>query len=301
MWIVLTIVYALLIGVFNVFRKSSAQKSPILFVIALSCTVGFLSICWSAPEAFATDGKGVGLFFLKTFFIFVAWILELIAFRLFYVSSLQPINSIRSVIGFAAGILVFGEAVLWWRFVGVAVVFAGLIILNVIDKKFAKENALIAPDKTFEQQAVSRKNAALAVCLFVISCVIQEILSIFDRIFMQNYLPSQMQFWFMLFISALAWVGFLLQCWKSKKWLVQKSNFADWKIYLCGIILALADRSLFTAIAADDVLMSVVAILKQLSIVVAVVLGGIMFKEPALKQKLAVLALILCGISLFLF
>ena len=82
--------------------------------------------------------------------------------------------------------------------------------------------------------------------------------------------------------------------------LVSKSDFKNFYIYLIAFILIIADRFLFTALSQPDVLVSGVSVIKQISIIVSVVFGGIWFKEPKLKNKLAFLAIILAGIVVVL-
>lgn len=63
---------------------------------------------------------------------------ELIALKNYYISSLQPISAIKVVIAFIANMLIFNEQVVWWKFIGVVIIFAGLITLNQYDRKTLK-------------------------------------------------------------------------------------------------------------------------------------------------------------------
>ena len=82
--------------------------------------------------------------------------------------------------------------------------------------------------------------------------------------------------------------------------LVSKSDFKNFYIYLIACILIVADRFLFTSLSQPDVLVSGVSVIKQISIIVSVIFGGLWFKEPKLKNKLAFLAIILAGIVVVL-
>ena len=267
-----------MIGFYIVLRQKASDRSPILFVIALSCSVAFLSISWSLPEAIAVDGKGIALFLLKSVIVYALWVFELLAFKNYFMSSLQPISAIRVVISFVLSLIVFSEPVIWWRFIGVAIIFCGLILLNEFD----------------------RRQLNKAIIFFVISCVLNEISALLDKFYMDEYLPGQMQFWFLLFVSLFAWAGFLFLCLKQKKWLICKKDWGNWFIYVCGIILVVADRLLFTALTYPDVLVSGVSIIKQLTTIVTVIFGGLLYKEPNLKNKLIFLAIMLVGIVIVL-
>ena len=113
---------------------------------------------------------------------------------------------------------------------------------------------------------------------------------------MRSISTNQMQFWFMFFVSVIIWVAFFILCLKEKRMLVGKADWKNWTMYVFPVILIVADRFLFTALSQPDVLVSGVAIIKQLSTVVSVIFGGLLYKEPKLQYKLIYLAFILVGI-----
>ena len=144
-----------------------------------------------------------------------------------------------------------------------------------------------------EQQL--KRNRITAITLFLLSCILSETSAILDKFILNNISPNQMQFWFMMLVSIILWICFFAACIKNKNRLVSKSDFKNFYIYLIAFILIIADRFLFTALSQPDVLVSGVSVIKQISIIVSVVFGGIWFKEPKLKNKLAFLAIILAG------
>ena len=305
MWILLTAIYGILIGIYSVTRKKASDQSSIIFMIALSSTFGFLLISWTAPEAFATDWQGVLLFLLKALIVFMAWIFELIAFKNYYMSSLKPISAIRVVISFVVSLIIFNEPVIWWKFFGVVVIFVGLLLLNYFDRKQLK-NILVNKEQCFNRLEQKRENdnlnrkRILAIIFFILSCCLNVISGILDKLFLDSYTPSQMQFWFIFFIAVLGWIAFFVLCIKNKKILITKKDWKNWLIYLSGAILIIADRLLFIALTDPNVLVSGVSILKQLSTVISVIFGGILYKEPNLKYKIVFVVFILVGIVIVL-
>ena len=129
-------------------------------------------------------------------------------------SSLQPISAIRVVISFVLSLIVFSEPVIWWRFIGVAIIFCGLILLNEFDRRQLNKDLEGSANLQQEQsqlmlQTERKKRRLKAIIFFVISCVLNEISALLDKFYMDEYLPGQMQFWFLLFVSLFAWAGFL--------------------------------------------------------------------------------------------
>lgn len=333
MWIVFLIIYGILIGFYTVLRRKATEKSDVLFVLALSSTIGFLLISWGAGEAFSLHGTSILMIFVKSILISFSWIFELLAFKKYYISSLQPISSIKVAISFIASIIIFSEPVFWWRFIGVAIIFTGLILLNYFDKymfkkkyrnllinkvqeKNSKENVktlnkyngLNHPTKIikhtkfyqYNNQTKSKanvnKNRIQAIIFFIISCVCSETSAILDKIILNDIAPTQMQFWYMFFIALLLWCYIVIKCIKQKRIIIKKSDWKNWLIYLIAFILIIADQLLFRALSQPDVLVSGVSILKQISGIVAIIFGGILYKEPNLKYKFIFITIILVGI-----
>lgn len=138
MWILFATIYALLIGFYTVLRKKASQKTNLLFVLAVSSSIGFLLVSWSAAEAVTLSWQYILFIFGKSIIVSQAWVFELIALKNYYISSLQPISAIKVVIAFIANMLIFNEQVVWWKFIGVVIIFAGLITLNQYDRKTLK-------------------------------------------------------------------------------------------------------------------------------------------------------------------
>lgn len=306
MWILYASIYATIIGFFSVFKKKATAKTNTLFVLAFHSTLGFLLLSWTAFfDAFKISSQSFLFLLLKSFIVAFMWIFELIALKKYYISSLQPISSIKVVIGFVAGIIIFSEPFVWWKCIGVAIIFVGLVMFNFYDAKHiikfesSKSNFENMNASTHDEQQLKR-NRITAITLFLLSCILSEISAILDKFILNNISPNQMQFWFMMLVSIILWICFFAACIKNKNMLVSKSDFKNFYIYLIAFILIIADRFLFTALSQPDVLVSGVSVIKQISIIVSVVFGGIWFKEPKLKNKLAFLAIILAGIVVVL-
>lgn len=331
MWILFATIYALLIGFYTVLRKKASQKTNLLFVLAVSSSIGFLLVSWSAAEAVTLSWQYILFIFGKSIIVSQAWVFELIALKNYYISSLQPISAIKVVIAFIANMLIFNEQVVWWKFIGVVIIFVGLITLNQYDRKTLKnannfnlnkidlnknivkfenignENVYIEKSNKVSENVIVetdmqtlKKRRIKAIIFFIFSCIFNETSGILDKIILNHVSTNQMQFWFMLFVAIIIWIYFFVLCAKKRKMQVQKSDWKNYLMYIIPFILIIADRFLFTALSQPNVLVTGVSIIKQLSTIVAVIFGGLLYKEPNLKYKLIYLAIILVGIIIVL-
>lgn len=204
----------------------------------------------------AVSSTDMILLVVKAIIVSIAWTLELKALKTYYISSLEPINSIKIVVVFIAGILIFNESLHWWNFIGAAIILVGLLLLNRYDKKSfsraiisqkqakissqssiilksqlkldrQRNLATIQGEKTqyrLKLENSYKKKRVTAVICFVVACLLHATSAIQDKFIMQNISTNQMQFWFMLFSAILLWIFFFIICIKEKKMLVKEKR-----------------------------------------------------------------------------
>ena len=290
MWVLYICVYAILTGFFTIFRKQAVKDSNVFFVLSISSIIGFLLVSWKATEAVAISWEYILLIMFKALIISISWALELIAIRDYYISILQPISAIKVIIGFVASVIIFNEPVLWWQLVGVLIVVLGIAFL----KKDEKENLFL------KRLDVNKKKERKVIIFFVISCILSEISAIIDKYTLQTITSNQLQWWFMLFCAFFITLFFFGMCCYKKKMLVKKEDWKNVFMYAFPFILIFMDSLLFKGLMDPNSKASLVSIIKQLSLVVSVVVGGLLFKEKNLKNRLYYLGFILCGIVIIL-
>lgn len=289
MWILYICLYGFLIGFFNVYKKQAAKDSSVLSVLTIYTVTGFLLISWKAAEAFTLSYEYILLILLKSAIIVTSWNLELKAIKDYYISILQPLSAIKVVIAFCASILIFSEPSSWMQFVGILIVGIGIALLNNDKNK-----------NLFITRKVGYKKLNKVVIFFLISCILSETSAIIDKFALQNITQNQMQWWFMFFDSIFLILITVVVSLIKKKPVITKSDFKNIYAYAVGLILIVADNLLFTGLMDPSSKASIAAVLKQITLVVTVLFGGLMFKEPNLKKRLYVLAIILCGIIIIL-
>ena len=208
MWILFAGLYGIIIGFYTVVRKIASDKSNILLMIAMSSSLGVLLVSWTIPEAFAIDGVGVAVVLGKATIIIVAWVLELLAFKYYYMSSLQPIKAINVVITFFLSLLIFNEPFIWWKLFGVFAIFTALILLNLYDRKILQRLVPKWREKhnSVEQLAEGEKKEqkqVFAIFLFIGSCLLNTASEILDKFFWNNIRQANCSFGFCCFYRLL--------------------------------------------------------------------------------------------------
>lgn len=290
MWILYVSIYAFLIGFFTIYRKKAVEISNVHFTLALSSLIGFLLIAWKYMEAVTLSWEYILLILVKSIIISASWTFELLAIKEAYLSVLQPISAIKVVFGFFAGILIFNEIATWSQFIGVFVVGIGIFLLN----RTQKGNLFLL------RKEANKKKERKILIFFIISCLFSETSAIIDKFSLGTITSTQMQWWFMLFCSIILIIVFVIYCIKNKKFMATKKDWKNIYIYTSAIILIVADQLLFRGLMDPNSKASIVSILKQITLIVSVIFGALIFKEKGLKNRLYFIAIILIGIIIIL-
>lgn len=165
--------------------------------------------------------------------------------------------------------------ILLTTFIGMIIVIVGLVLVN---------------NNSNEKKKREISLEHLGLLLF--SCLLSSVSSILDKTTLLYITSSQLQFWFLLFLTVILMIVLYV---KEKKitYNVVKNNY--W-IPLMSLCLVIADRFLFMANEIPESQVSIITILKQISTIEIIILGKIMFNEKMITKKLLCSLLTIIGI-----
>ena len=126
----------------------------------------------------------------------------------------------------------------------------------------------------------------------LVSCLLNSISAIIDKQVLKYINPIQLQFWFLFFLAICYWIILLF---KNRKLNFKKIKKNYW-ILIAAICLTVADRFLFKANEIPESKVSVMTLIKQVSVIEGIVLGKIFFNEKNIIKKLLCSLLIIVGI-----
>ncbi len=275
-WVFCILLYALIKGLREGIKKKAMSKSSITEVLFFYTLTAFLFQIPFAHHIFALQPLDYVLIFLKSFIIFIAWICAFHAIRQMPVSLYSVLDLTRMLFSVALGVLILQETMGWRQWVGLAIVLAGLLLVNLRREK--------------SDMPVRH----IYVLLTLISCFLNAVSGILDKVYLRTMETSQMQFWYMLFLTLLYLVYLLLT--KTKvNWGTLKTNF--W-IPLLGFIFIIGDRALFIANADPNSQVTMMTLLKQSSVLFTILIGKLMFHEKQIGYRLLCACIVVAGILL---
>ena len=277
-WILFIIIYALLKGSREGMKKAALKKSSSNEILFFYTLVGLVLVLPFSAEAFTLAPIYIFYAFIKALVVCTAWIFAFSALKNMSVSLYGIMDLSRMVFSTALGVFVLSEAFTAKKAIGVALVITGLLLANL--KKSATGSTM-----TFSVLVAALMN-----------CFLNAVSGTMDKVLMQHMESSQLQFWFMFFMTLIYAAVLLIRREKiSVKCL--KTNF--W-IPLMSISLIIGDKFLFEANANPNSEVTLMTVIKQSSVLITVLTGWLVFKEKHILYKLMCTGIVLCGIFIAL-
>lgn len=301
MWLLYAFVSAALLGFYDVFKKHSLRDNaviPVLFLNTLFCSLVFLPlVLGSFFGEISTDnllyvpvqGWAVQKYVvLKSCIVLSSWICGYFGMKHLPLTLVGPINATRPVMVLIGALLVFGERLNLYQWIGVIFAIVSFFLLSRSGKK----------------EGIDFRHNRWVVCV-VLAAVLGAISGLYDKFLMApvenggvGLNRMVVQSYYNFYQCLMMGVMLLLLWYPNRK---KSSPFRwDWCIILISLFLSVADFVYFYALSLDGALVSVVSMVRRGSVIVSFLVGAFLFHEKNLRSKAVDLALVLIGM-LFLY
>ena len=288
-WILLTLTYGLLKGVRDIVKKESLKKSSSVEVLFFYTLFAFLFCIPASKDILSVDTSYLPYVFIKSFVIFLAWILSFRAIKDLPLSVYGILDLSRVLFATSLGIFVLGEPTTRNQIIGLILVALGLIFLKR-RKNEANEN--IRP---------------IIVVMALVSCMLNAVSGFLDKVLTQYITPSQLQFYYMFYLTLLYLAYLIVDTVildvilpRRHVNVAQKINIIgavnNYWIWILAILFVIADKALFVANANPDSRITIMTLVKQSGCVVSILAGKFIYKEKNMLHKFICAAVIITGI-----
>ncbi|WP_298504920.1 EamA family transporter [uncultured Maribacter sp.] len=298
MWMYLGLLSALFLGLHNLCKKHAVRGNEVFPVLLGTTTAGFLLLLplYITSYYFPEYTKEIG-FYIKTLswkihgFIFIksmimasSWILAYQALKHLPITIVTPIRSAGPFFTFIGAILIYQEKPNLWQWIGFFIIIFSVLLYSRVGKK---EGIHFKSNKW--------------IFAIIGATFLGASSGLYDKFLIQyqSLAPQTLQFWFCWY-TVLILLVILLITWfpKAEK---RKSFTWRWSIPAVGILLQTADYFYFKALQDPDALIMLLSAIKRSQILIAVLIGGFIFKEKNKRKKLVPLIGILIGVALILY
>ena len=273
MWLWMALGSALFLGLYDVAKKQSLKKNSVMMILLVTT---FLTTLFMIP--FFSKGSLTDHLYLilKAVLVAGAWIFGLYGIKLLPITTASTIKASRPMFVVLFSILIFGERLNAYQWIGVVLVLLSMLLLSFSSKK--------------EGIHFHRNTGVLYMALAVLCGVGSALL---DKVILGWMEPLFVLSWCNLYITiVMAIVTFVM-------WLRDKESFQglkwDWLLLVIAVFITISDFMYFSAVHAEGALLAVVSLLRRCNVIVTFVCGAILFKEKNLKAKSLDLAILLAG------
>ncbi|SEB47611.1 Uncharacterized membrane protein [Tenacibaculum sp. MAR_2009_124] len=298
MWMYLGLLAALFLGLHNLCKKHAVKGNEVFPVLLGTITAGFLLLTplyigskydpdtFKAINLFISDisWKNHGFIFIKSSIMASSWILAYQALKHLPITIVTPIRSAGPFFTFLGAILIYKEQPNGFQWVGFFLIILSVLLYSRIGKK----------------EGIDFKSNKWIFAI-IGATFLGASSGLYDKFLIQelNLTPQTLQFWFcwytmiiLFIIIAIIWLPY-----KEKR---QAFTF-QWSMPAVGVLLQAADYFYFKALQDPEAMIMLLSAIKRSQIVIAVVIGGIIFKEKNKRKKLIPLAGIIIGVFLILY
>lgn len=296
MWLILAFLSATLLGFYDSFKKESLRDNaviPVLFLNTLFASMIFLPFIILSYNTTMLDGSifhvasggwGEHKYIIgKSIIVLSSWIFGYFGMKHLPLTIVGPINATRPVMVLVGALLVFGERLNVYQWIGVALAVASFFMLSRSGKK---EGIDFKHDKW--------------IYFIVLAAVLGAVSGLYDKYLMAPResggvgLNSMMvQSWYNIYQCFMMLI-MLLVIWYPKRKTSTTFHW-HWGIILISVFLSAADFVYFYALSFPDAMISIVSMVRRGSVIVSFLFGAMLLHEKNLKSKLVDLMLVLLG------
>lgn len=290
MWLLLAFLSAALLGFYDVFKKKSLKDNAVLPVLGLNTLFSSLiflpfiliSACkpeWLQGSMFYVPAAGweVHRFILvKSFIVLSSWVLGYFGMKHLPLTIVGPINATRPVMTLVGAMLVFGERLNLYQWVGVTLAIVSFFMLSRSGRK----------------EGIDFRHNKWIFCI-VLAAFLGAVSGLYDKFLMARFDRMVVQSWYniyQLFIMG----SVLMLLWWPKRNTTTPFRW-DWCIICISIFLSAADFVYFYALSLPGSMISIVSMVRRGSVIVSFLCAAMLFREKNLKSKVVDLVLVMIG------
>jgi transporter family protein len=290
MWLLLAFLSATLLGFYDAFKKQSLKNNavlPVLFLNTIFSSLIFLPfILLSRYMPECLDGTIVNVpsagweehkyIIIKSFIVLSSWIFGYFGMKHLPLTIVGPINATRPVMVLVGALILFGERLNTYQWIGVILAILSFFMLSRSGKK----------------EGIDFKRNKW-IFFVVMAAIMGAVSGLYDKYLMGRLNPMLVQSWYNIY-QVFIMCPIILLLWMPKR--KESTPFRwTWTIIFISIFLSAADFAYFYALSYDDSMISIVSMVRRGSVLVSFTFGALFFKEKNLKSKAIDLLLVLMG------
>lgn len=297
MWLVLSFISALCLGCYDISKKIALKENRVIDVLTLSVCIStvLLSVPWVlsrvCPEMMTAtplyvprlDLAAHGLVVIKSLIVLSSWVFAYISLKHLPLSVVSPMQATRPMWTLVGALLLFGERLNGWQWVGVSLAIGTIMVYGFIRGS--------GDSRSPRDPSQNKYYICLALAILIGACS-----GLYDKYLMRSYDHNAVQVYYTLY-QAVMMLGV---------WLVfnRKSDIKQHTahithlgvIVLISVFLIISDNVYMLALRDPDSLIAVVSTVRRGGAVIGFAYGLLFLKEQDPWKKVLCMVGILAGL-----
>ncbi len=295
-WLILAFLSAAFLGVYDSLKKKALRNNaviPVLFLNTLFSSIIFLPFIVLSATSTALDDSMFHVasggwemhkyIVLKAVIVLSSWVLGYFGMKHLPLTIVGPINATRPVMVLVGALLLFGERLNVWQWVGVSLAVISFLLLSRSGKK----------------EGIDFKHDHW-IYMIVGAAALGAVSGLYDKYLMAPESEGgvgldrmMVQSWYNIYQCFMMLLMLMLLWWPKRH---QNTPFHwDWAVIGVSVFLSTADFMYFYSLSLPDAMISIVSMVRRGSVIVSFMCGAMFFHEKNLKAKAVDLALVLLG------
>ncbi|MDA3879656.1 MAG: DMT family transporter [Prolixibacteraceae bacterium] len=293
MWALLGIIAAVLLGFYDVFKKTSLNNNAVIPVLLISIsTSAFIYLPFIIGSELQPDAfKSINLYiptltahehllvFIKAVIVLSSWILAFFAIKHLPLTIVTPIRATGPLWTLVGALIIFAEHLNGFQWIGIIVTLVFFYLFSTTGKL---EGIHFRSNKW--------------VLLIILATLLGSASGLYDKYIVSTTNRLIVQAWSGIYQLLLMLPIFLILWYPNRK---KNTPFKwRWSIPLIGIFLVLTDFFYFYALSYPEALISILSGIRRSGVIISFIFGAIFLHENNIRRKSIFLIGILAGVLL---
>jgi drug/metabolite transporter (DMT)-like permease len=298
MWLLLALVSALLLGLYDIAKKRSLIDNAVLPVLLLAtmCGSALMLLPLGASVFYTGDIAMAPVWYIgsirpryhlliaaKAALVTLSWVLAYFSLKHLPISIVAPIRASAPVWTALGAVLLFGEQPSAQQWGGITIIIGSYLWFSLIGRR----------------EGISFRRNKMVWAL-ILATLFGAASALYDKFLLQQLQlsPITLQVWFSLYLVVIQVFVVLLLWYPNRD---RTTPFVwRWTIAAIGVLLVSADFFYFWAVHEPGALIALISPVRRTGAVVSFVIGGALFAEKNRRQKALALIGVLAGVALVL-
>lgn len=296
MWILLALLSALCLGFYDVSKKQGLKGNSVVGVLFLSvCLSSLLLLPMLLCSRLGLIAEGSLFFvphlalhdhlfiFLKSLLVLSSWYFAYLAIQNLPLTIVSPMNATRPMWTLLGALLIFGERLNLWQWVGVVVILCAFFAFSVVGKhegiRFTHNRYVYA---------------------MLLGMFLGAASGLYDKYLMRSLDHNAVQVFYTFYQALIMTLAVGFACVKNKAQGALTSLSFTWWIAGISVFLVLSDFFYLLSLSDTSSLIAVVSTMRRCGVIVPFLYGAFVLKDRNPKEKAVCLALVGVGVVLLL-